>query len=112
MIRFIPPPYSFYISDSSYKNNDDIMLFEFRRHISLGNDVEHKTLFPNPSCDYVILEDSNFGDEFIIINSNGVVVKTGIIDNENALIDISDLPASAYYIRIKNSIYSLIKGKN
>ena len=79
-------------------------------HISIENDIlPHKFIYPNPASDTVKLEGCNFGSKYQIVDSAGIVVKTGIIDNENCIIDISNLPASTYYIKTDNISYKFIK---
>ena len=69
----------------------------------------HKSLHPNPASDVVALEDCNFDDEYVVFNNAGIVVKSGIIDNTDCIINIFDLQPSTYYIKTSNNVYKLVK---
>ena len=61
--------------------------------------VSRLNIYPNPANDYIIVDIGHqpaFGQ---IINMNGQVVKNAIIISN--LLDVSDLPAGIYVIRIK-----------
>jgi len=88
-----------------------VILFEFGRHVSIKDEIIKKTLYPNPATNMVVLEDCNFGDEYQVVNINGIIIKIGIIDNEDCVIDISELLTSTYFIKTNNYFYKLIKEK-
>ena len=93
-----------------YLFTDSIAVFKFG-FMSGIKEEDIKFLYPNPASDVVALQDCNFGNEYFIINYNGLIIKKGIIDNDECVIKISDLPIATYYIRTKNNVYKLMKGE-
>ena len=91
-----------------HPNENLIVAFHFGLHASIYGRKEPKILFPNPSNNIIMLEDCNLGEEYAIMDYNGLILKTDII-NEDCSIDISFLPKSMYFIKIKNNIYKLVK---
>jgi len=98
--------------------NDIVLLFEIAWHLDGGlydgliDDMTYKILSPNPSIDSVTLEECNIGDNYEIISSNGNLAKKGIINNDNCIISISELPTGTYYIKINSDVYKFVKVEN
>ena len=48
---------------------------------------------------------------YSILGLNGELLSSGILNNENQQIDISDLESNLYFLRVNNDVYKLIKQK-
>lgn len=67
------------------------------------------SIFPNPADTYLIIEADDQVNNFSIINALGVTEKSGTINNSETQIDLSELPAGQYYLKIGNEVQKFIK---
>jgi hypothetical protein len=67
-----------------------------------GMGKEKIDIYPNPSPQFLIVENVKSTIDFAISDSHGVIVKRGKINTDQDRIDINDLPKGAY-ILIMNS---------
>lgn len=67
-------------------------------------------LFPNPADDllHVILDGSQAGTSYTIINVLGRVVQTGVLNQENNPLDLSGLSTGMYFLRIDQQSGSVV----
>jgi hypothetical protein len=108
----IEPGYGEYVILSANipkENINDIILIEMCSQGFVLDSIEKKTLFPNPTSDFVVLEDCEYNDEYKIFDINGNMIEAGFIDNAECLVNISGLLPATYHIKVKNNIYKLIK---
>jgi len=108
---FAPGDFSTFKFEIKEPAENYIFVFHFGRHAGIKEE-NIKLLHPNPGIDFVVLEDCDNYSEYAIISNTGTVVKTGVIDNTECIIDISELHTSIYYIKTKNNFYKLIKMEN
>jgi hypothetical protein len=67
-------------------------------------------LYPNPADDYLYVEGLNEkAVPFSVISMRGDLLKQGLLSSDNALVDISDLPAGMYLIRTTTLNHSFNK---
>ncbi len=67
------------------------------------NEIEEEfSIFPNPATNKVNIKSLNDG-EFEILNITGAIVKKGLLERGNNSINIEELQAGAFIIRIRNS---------
>ncbi len=59
-------------------------------------------LYPNPARNQVTLvaETILSGSHYQLINNQGAVVATGVINGDHTIIDLSELPAGLYFVRL------------
>ena len=82
--------------------DEDIVLAAFFEFTSVDeNGIEAISLYPNPANDLIYLEGLEEESEISIYNAIGMKVKTTMLQGD-AEINISDLPAGLYLLRIGN----------
>ena len=82
--------------------DEDIILAAFFEFTSVDeNGMEAVSLYPNPASDKLYLEGLEEECEISIYNVMGTKVKTTILQGDSE-INISDLPAGLYFVRIGN----------
>jgi hypothetical protein len=102
-----------YVIDSSYMGdviNKLVLLYEFHPMSSIEDNVEIRALYPNPSNQYVILDDVSIGIHNLI-DANGSIVKEFDIDAIPYQFDISKLLDGNYFItnNSKKYLFKLVK---
>jgi hypothetical protein len=85
-------------------SNELIILYEFCPVTSIRNDAELKILYPNPSNNYVILDDVSLGTHNLI-DGNGSIIKEFNIDAIPYQFDVSKLPNGNYFITSQSNKY-------
>jgi len=67
--------------------------------------------YPNPSTDEIQLASNTdiMGESYVIFNSTGKTMKTGIIDAQNARIDLRNLPSGFYVLTVAETTTRFIK---
>jgi len=80
------------------KKSDDQATIEKSR-------VTDFSIYPNPADQSLTIYSSNLSavEEYALYNTQGKVVKTGIVKNSITSIPTQDLPAGYYVIKIKQS---------
>ena len=82
--------------------DEDIVLAAFFEFTSVDeNGMETVSLYPNPANDKLFLEGLEEESEISIYNAMGMKVKTTTLQGD-AEINISELPAGLYLLRIGN----------
>ena len=107
-LPYIPGECNFGLSQ--YEANNYFILISILPHMGIKNSIEHKTLYPNPSDNYVILKDALL-TSYNLVDNTGSVLKTFDVDITPYQLYIGDLLTGNYYIvDAKGSIfYSFIK---
>ena len=78
--------------------------------VGIEDDANAVTLYPNPSSDYVMLESESNDVLFSIIDIEGKIIDTFLVDNSPYRLDVSRLKNGIYYIKNnRNIIYKFIK---
>jgi hypothetical protein len=69
------------------------------------------TIFPNPASEYIALKFTKHSaqESIQIYNVIGGLVKTLNANSAETNINIADLPAGIYYVRLKNNTQSAVK---
>lgn len=77
---------------------------------SIESAVQKFKIIPNPASEILLIESDNFGNELSIFNVMGQMVWSRNTKNQTGklLIDVSELPAGLYFVRIGSSVKSLI----
>ena len=84
--------------------------FEANSLIDFNNHKNNLVIYPNPAKNQLYVENINLeNQEFTIINLLAEQVKSGKLDGQNITIDISNLPATIYIIKIGNEAVKFIK---
>jgi hypothetical protein len=67
--------------------------------------------YPNPAMDEILLTSKTdiIGETFIIYNSTGETMKTGIVDTQNARINLGNLPSGFYVLTVGETKIRIIK---
>jgi hypothetical protein len=78
------------------------------------NDFENKNIFelyPNPSGDFVNLKSNQslIGSKYEIIDNSGRIVLSGVLQNDNQLIDLSKLSRGIYNLNVMGSHSTTMK---
>jgi len=76
------------------------------------NAIERKEIhiFPNPASESItVITDVSEGMEYYIFSSIGVQVLSGMVDNNNKSIDISELDPGIFFLRFNTQTIKLIK---
>jgi len=67
------------------------------------------SVYPNPSSDFLFINNLSEVTEVEIMNTNGQVLATASLDQVNNSITVKDLPSGVYFIRIGNSFSQFTK---
>ena len=107
-LPYIPHGSAFQLSQ--YEANNYFILISILPHIGIEDSVEHKTLHPNPSENYVILEDALL-TTYNLIDNTGFVLKTFDVESIPFQLFINDLPDGNYFIvdKARKIFYKFIK---
>ena len=98
-------------NQGSYVENG-LSCFQSINYSSLGvtdnNGFELFTVYPNPSGGlfYIKINDGEEGSEFSITNSQGQIIRNGILNScseSQTMLDMTEQPAGLYFITIKNT---------
>ncbi len=76
-----------------------------------GKPVMGLNAYPNPAADEIQLASINdiIGESYVIFHSTGKTMKTGIIDTQNARIDLRNLPSGFYVLTVGDTTTRFIK---
>jgi hypothetical protein len=73
---------------------------------------EQKTVeircYPNPNKESFIILCTDYGQEFVIYNSLGIKLKSGVIQDENTIVDISYLSPGIYWSYCNGSMIKVL----
>ncbi len=107
-LPYIPGECAFGLSQ--YEANNYFILIAILPHGGIKGDIEHKILYPNPSENYVILEDALL-TTYNLIDNTGSVLKTFDVDITPYQLFINDLPDGNYFIvdEARKIFYKFIK---
>ena len=81
-------------------------------NINLENDPKYWEIFPNPFQEFfnviVLSDNTNENSEYNMVNQNGQIVKKGnlVFNSGTAQVNLPNLKAGLYALRIKNSTAS------
>jgi len=56
-------------------------------------------LYPNPSREFVVIENGNYGEVFTVVDTNGKTVRTVTVESYPYSLDIRDLLNGAYFLK-------------
>lgn len=97
----------------AYVCASDGMIFSYRMNqksnsLESHNKTEAKQVesftFPNPFVDHFNIESDNFGmREYQIINAQGIVVKTGVLNIASDVINLNNVNSGLYFLNINGS---------
>jgi hypothetical protein len=75
----------------------------------LNSQEIHKVVnfYPNPTKDFIILEGQTSAKNATIFNSQGQVVKNGLV--KDGKIDVRDLSSGIYYLKVESGVIQFIK---
>jgi hypothetical protein len=76
-----------------------------------GKDIMELNAYPNPAMDEILLTSKTdiIGETFIIYNSTGKTMKTGIVDTQNARINLGNLPSGFYVLTVGETKARIIR---
>jgi hypothetical protein len=77
-----------------------------------GSPHEGFSVYPNPSDDLITIETTFLGTNFELINTLGKTVLRGTLSQNNSSINIGDVPAGVYTLKLNTArsfIYKIIK---
>ncbi len=103
MMDYYGYPISVKITDAN--NISDVRTFYL--YTGIQNTVNNKFgIFPNPAKDFISIKNADqnfhFDYDYIIYNLNSTPIKSGRISYVSSMINISDLPAGKYILKIEN----------
>ena len=83
-------------------NVDDIMLY--RQYTSSVNEAAASlaTVYPNPAKNVVMINSAIYVNSYEVYNMTGAMVMSGVADANTFSIDVRNLPAGAYMIRMSS----------
>ncbi len=97
-------------------NNDsenNLVSFGYRIYgkSSISKNDSEMQIYPNPSKEYVTIEDGKDGEKLEIVSIDGKVIKTFTVESYPYKVDIIELTKGIYYIRDSkgSSIYKFVK---
>ena len=81
---------------------------------SLGTNVDNAetlsmVVYPNPAMDVLLVQGMELGDVLRVYTTDGVLVKSVVVDSEVAQINVSDLPLGTYLMQSSNKVVKFIK---
>ena len=100
---YVVPPLLLYTFNEPANNNLIWLSQAAPLYVSIENAVCNQPLFPNPSKDYVIIENGRIGERFEVLNTEGRIISSLTIETYPFKLDISNLPKGTYFLRNKNS---------
>ena len=75
-------------------------------------EVQSLKVYPNPATSFIrIAYDFSEKVNYQLVSTLGEIVKTGILNNEQEDINISDLVAGVYFLRIENQVVKIVKSR-
>ena len=99
------------VNDPKMESNDIIVYAEYRGHYTAIQDsTYYKMLYPNPTNNYVVLDDALL-TSYNLIDNTGSIVKTFSVETIPFQLDVRNLPAGNYFIVDANKtvFYKFIK---
>jgi len=95
----------------SEPNNIIVALTAYDCYVGVQDSIEHKTLYPNPAGNFVVLEDAIL-TSYNLLDNSGSILKTFNVETVPYQLDISMLPAGNYFIVDvhRTVFYKFIKG--
>ena len=81
-----------------------MVCFNSKDFAGIYDPIEHSTTFniyPNPVNDVLYIENSDIVEEVTIYNITGVIVYNERCTNNNVQVDIAELEAGAYIIKVR-----------
>ena len=70
---------------------------------------ENFNIYPNPTTNFVVLNvnESLLNNHYFLIDQNGKIIKSGVIETEQSLLDLNDLVNGIYVLSISDSAVKL-----
>ena len=96
-----------FLQDSVSKEVVQTAKFKIKNAANGQNSIVEKSksefaIYPNPANDYLIIESDLENAKVEIYNLNGVLIYTGIFNNNSKYVNISDYSAGLYFVKIIN----------
>ena len=63
------------------------------------NAIYQQPLYPNPAKDYIMIENGEDGERFELINLEGVLVKSFVVESYPYHLDTLELPRGTYFLK-------------
>lgn len=80
-------------------------------NMTTGIDEEHKNsfiIYPNPVTDKLFV-DVSLNSEIELLNAEGQILKSMLVNNNHTIIDILDFAEGLYFVKVKNEAGILLK---
>jgi len=102
---FIKPPLHLCTFKDASENN--LLWLRLEHYVSIGEDVYNQQhLYPNPTKDYIIIENGKLGERFEIVNLDGKLIQSFTIESYPYRLDTAKLIKGTYFL--KNSVGTII----
>ena len=90
-------PYLLYTFNDSLENN--LLRFSQQMLVSIEEIINQPLLYPNPSKEYIVIKDGKYGEKFEIINSEGKLIQSFVVETYPYHLDTSSLPLGSYILK-------------
>jgi hypothetical protein len=92
-------PYQFFYKLEAV-DKDGIKTFSSIVPINIKKRIKEIRLYPNPAKELLFITNSFSTANYSIVNANGMIVKVGTINTNNAVLNIKDLAAGTYFMKV------------
>lgn len=72
------------------------------------NQAPSFSIYPNPTADYVFIENESGTGTLRIINNAGILIQTIAIKENTQFVDLSNLAAGTYYLSLGNTVQKMV----
>lgn len=93
-----------------YPNSNTVYRFTPVTSASIGENLfDTVKVYPNPTTNYLVLENLNQPKEYTIYDLKGALIKKGTLSAEENSIDVSTIETAVYILQIDQSTYKFVK---
>lgn len=101
------------VSLVTFENEEENLIVALNIYVngSIDEDKKLNLIYPNPSKEYLIIENGKEGEKFEIVDLEGKLIQTFIIESYPYSLDISKLSIGTYFLKNAEriNIYKFIK---
>ncbi len=65
-------------------------------------------VFPNPANDFILIENKTGKGQLQIVDNSGKIIKLLEMEGKSQFVDLSDVPAGTYFLRLEGDIQQLV----
>ena len=100
-ISFLPtePIIPYFLCTLNDASENNLIWIMQQLNVSIEEIINQPLLYPNPSKEYIVIEDGKYGEKFDITNLEGKLIQSFFVETYPYRLDIPRLPVGSYILK-------------